>query len=224
MSSILILHLSLEVLFWLRCGHFEILGLVMATITFAPPSFGDTLDFCFCFLFGWKEFVMRSNLISCLSMEVPFWLRWGRFEILGLVVTTYTFAPPSLGDTLNFWFCFHLNWKVFVMSSILIPHLSLEVLFWLRCGRFEILGLVMATITFAPPSLGDTLDFCFCFLFDWKEFVMRSNLIPCLSMEVPFWLRCGCFEILGLVVATVTFALPSLGGALVFCFCFLFLT
>jgi hypothetical protein len=113
--------------------------------------------------------------------------------------------------------------KLFEINFILIPHSPPERFyltllwcfwdFWARCGNCP----------FAPPSLGDALNFCFCFLFGWKEFVISSILIPCISLEVLFWLCCGRFEILGLIVATVTFALPSLGSALVFCFCFLFL-
>jgi hypothetical protein len=90
-----------------------------------------------------------------------------------------TLASPPLGDSSAFSFRFIYVWKVLARVALLIPHLSLEVLFWLRCGLFEIFGLVVATDTFTPPSLGDALNFCFCFLFSWKVLVII--LIPHLS-------------------------------------------
>ena len=100
------------------------------------------------------------------------------FQIFGNMFWCQQFTMSLLGDALLFCFCFLSGCNVLLICFPLVLHLSLEVLFWLRCGRFEILGLVVATVTFAPPSLGDALNVCFCFLFGLKVFEINFILIP----------------------------------------------
>jgi hypothetical protein len=72
------------------------------------------------------------------------------------------------------------------MSSILAPHSPLEVLLGLCCDIFEILGLVSATVTLGPPSLGGVFNFYFHFLFGYKGLAMASILVPHSPLEVLF--------------------------------------
>jgi hypothetical protein len=110
-------------------------------------------------------------------------------------------TTSPLGDALHFYLHFFFDSNVHVMCFLLVPHSPPELRFWLRCDRFDILGLVVATVTFAPPSLSYALVFCFHFFSGWKVLEVSSIMICHLSLEVLFWLRCGHFEIFGLIVA-----------------------
>ena len=221
-SSLFACHLSPWAILGPLSDGFQIFGKMFWCQQLTISLLGDALLVCIHFLFGWKVIVMWFPLVPHLSLEIPFWLRCGRFEILGLVVATVTFRTavsrwPLLYCLLLFPFWFESVWNYFSWYPI---HLQRGFI-WLCCDVFEIFGLVVATVTFALPSLGDALNVCFCFHSVGKSLWWALFWYPVYLWRYSFGCAVTVLRFLGSFVANVTLALPSLGGALVFCFCFL---